>query len=98
MTNYVLSPNAARSIADINKYTIDNFGERQAVRYLQNFRDRFNNLVDNPKLGTKRDDIKTGCYSYFEVSHTIYYKSLGDTIAIIDVLHQSMEPARHLPD
>ena len=98
MANYVLSPNAARSIAKINQHTIDNFGERQAVRYLENLKDRFIFLVENPQLGKKRDDVKVGYYSFFEGSHTIYYKALNDNIAIIDILHQSMEPSRHLPD
>ena len=86
----------ARSIAEINQYTIKQFGERQAVRYLENLRDRFQFLVENPSLGKKREDVKTGYYSYFEGSHTIYYKIQDDNIAIIDVLHQSMEPGRHL--
>ena len=85
-------------MAEINKYTIEKFGERQARRYLKNFRDRFNFLVGNPRLGKKRNDIKEGYYSYFEGSHTIYFKILGEDIAIIDVLHQSMEPKRHLTD
>ena len=96
MPNYILSPNAARSITEINKFTIEKFGERQARRYLENFRDRFRFLVENPLLGRKRNDLEEGYYSYFEGSHTIYYKILGENIAIIDVLHQSMEPGRHL--
>ena len=98
MAKYILSPNAARSVIEINQYTIDNFGERQAVRYLKNLRDRSNFLVENPDLGAERDDIKFGYNSYFEGSHTIYYKILGDNIAIIDILHQSMEPGRYLPE
>ena len=98
MPRYILSPNAARSIAEIYKYTIEKFGERQVRRYLENFRDRFSFLVGNPLLGKKRNDLKHSYYSYFEGSHTIYYKILGENIAIIDVLHQSMEPRHHLPD
>ena len=96
MPKYTLSPNAANSIAEINAYTINKFGPQQAGRYLANLRDRFNFLVANPELGSKRDDIKEGYYSYFEGSHTIYYKIIDERIAIIDVLHQSMEPKRHL--
>ena len=96
MPKFTLSPNAASSIADINAYTIEKFGLRQAERYMANLRDRFNFLVANPKLGNKRDDIKEGYYSYFEGSHTIYYKIIDERIAIIDILHQSMEPKRHL--
>jgi toxin ParE1/3/4 len=53
-------------------------------------------LADNPRRGKARDSIKPGYFSYFEVVHTIYYKILADNIVIIDILHQSMEPIRHL--
>lgn len=96
MPKYTLSPNAASSITEINTYTINKFGPRQAERYLANLRDRFNFLVEHPELGSKRDDIKKGYYSCFEGSHTIYYKIINEKIAIIDILHQSMEPKRHL--
>ena len=95
---YTLSPNAASSIADINSYTINKFGPRQAEFYLSNFRDRFKFLVAHPELGIVRDDIKKGYYCYFEGSHTIYYKIIDERIAIIDILPHSMEPTRHLGD
>ena len=53
-------------------------------------------LAENPQRGKARDKIKRGYYSYLEGSHMIYYKILADHIAIIDILHQSMEPTRHL--
>ena len=98
MPKYTLSPNAASSIAEINNYTINKFGPSQAERYLANLRDRFNFLVAHPELGNKRDEIKKGYYSYFEGSHTIYYKIIDKRIAIIDILHQSMESKRRLSD
>ena len=88
MPKYILSPNAASSIANVNAYTIEKFGSRQAQRYIENLRDRFEFLVEHPELGTKRNEVKAGYYSYFEGSHTIYYKIVDDSIAIIDVLHQ----------
>lgn len=98
MPKYTLSPNAASSIADISAYTIKEFGPQQAERYMANFRDRFKFLMTHPELGTDRHDIKKGYYCYFEGSHTIYYKVVDDHIAIIDILHQSMEPTHHLSD
>lgn len=65
---------------------------------MENLRDRFEFLVEHPELGKNRDEVKQGYYSYFEGSHTIYYKIIDGKIAIIDVLHQSMEPKRHLCD
>lgn len=53
-------------------------------------------LAKHPQEGKARDDIKVGYYSYFEGSHTIYYRIRDTHIDVIDVLHQSMEPNRHL--
>ena len=96
MGNYVLSPNAQESLTGIKAYSTEKFGKRQTNIYLEKLRDRMRDLADNPKRGRVRDKIKPGYYSYFEGSHTFYYKILADHIAIIDILHQSMEPMRHL--
>ncbi|MCH7622878.1 MAG: type II toxin-antitoxin system RelE/ParE family toxin [Nitrospinae bacterium] len=96
MGSYFLSPNAQKSLNGIKKYSTEKFGQRQTSIYLEKLRDRMRYLADNPKQGRARDKIKPGYYSYFEGSHTIYYKILADHIAIIDILHQSMEPLRHL--
>jgi len=96
MGRYVLSPNAQESLNGIKKYSTEKFGQRQTNLYLEKLRDRMRTLADHPKQGKPRDKIKRGYYSYFEGSHTIFYKILSDHIAIIDILHQSMEPTRHL--
>lgn len=96
MGKYVLSPNAQESLKGIKTWSTEKFGKRQTNIYLENLRDRMRLLADNPKLGRARNEIKPGYYSYFEGSHAIYYKILTDRIAIIDVLHQLMEPMRRL--
>lgn len=97
MANFRLSPNAARSLAAIDKYTTKNFGPQQTVRYLENILERLQFIANHPDTGNQREDIKVGYLSYFVGSHTIYYRITKDEIEVIDVLHQSMEPKRHLP-
>lgn len=98
MAKFNLSPSAARSIAEIDSYTAENFGPQQSIRYLESLLDRLQHIADNPHTGRKRDDIKVGYYSYFFGSHTVYYRLSKNEIEVIDVLHQSMEPKRHLPE
>ncbi len=98
MAKFKLSPNAARSIADIDAYTTENFGPLQSIRYIESLLDRLQHIASNPNTGKKRDDIKVGYYSYFVGSHTVYYRIYTNKIEVIDVLHQSMEPKRHLPE
>jgi plasmid stabilization system protein ParE len=43
-----------------------------------------------------RPELNVDCFSCFVGSHTIYYRVKTEQIQVIDVLHQSMEPARHL--
>jgi toxin ParE1/3/4 len=96
MSRYALSPNAARSLEGISDYSLGEFGQQQAIRYLTMLNDKFEYLAQSPERGTKRDEIKSGYLSYFVGSHTVYYKIAEDGILIIDILLQAMEPRRHL--
>lgn len=97
MPKFILSPNAARSLADIDRYTEDQFGPQQADRYLEGLLSRINDLADHPLHGKSRMDLGPDLYCCFKGSHTIYYRFVDDTLQVIDILHQSMEPQRHLP-
>lgn len=96
MAKYTLSPAAQLSLKNIYAYSVKNFGEARAKQYLNSLRDRMRNLSEAPLSGNQRDEIKIGYYSYFEGSHTIYYRIKQHQVEIIDVLHQSMEPRLHL--
>jgi len=96
MGKYILSPEAQSSLNKIRIYTLKNHGKSQTTIYLKQLRDKMQSLADNPGSGTARDEIKIGYYSAFIELHTIYFKILPDHIAVIDVLHQRMEPKRHL--
>ena len=96
MATYVLSPQAQKSLKEIYRYSITTFGPDQARRYLAQLRDRMQWLAEQPHFGKQRDDIKQGYYSYFEGSHTIYYRLKPPHIEVIDVLHQRMDPVRWL--
>ena len=95
MEKYILSKAAQNSLNDICAYTLDNLGGKQTRRYLEKLRIRMQFLADEPEQGKPRDELKVGYFSYFEGSHTIYYRIQPNYIDIIDVLHQSMDPERH---
>lgn len=101
MGRYLLSPNAIRSINNIEEYTLANFGKIQTGIYLKKLQKKMQFTAENPKSGTLRTDIfsEWSCYSFPVGSHTIYYEIVSDDeINIIDILHQSMEPQYHLLD
>lgn len=96
MARYVLSPAAQNSLRQIKAYSEQQFGLQQTQLYLKNLQLAFRALADNPVRGISRDELFSGCYSHFVGSHTIYYRIQPELIEVIDVLHQSMEPQKHL--
>lgn len=96
MEKYSLSPESQKSLNNIRAYSIKNFGTKRTKTYLQNIRKRMQLLAENPSLGIIREDLKVGYHSDFVGSHTIYYRVQPTHIEIIDVLHQSMEPSKHI--
>lgn len=96
MTQYVLSPAAQESLINIKTYSIKKFGKKRTTDYLKALRNRMRELSKSPLSGIARDEIKKGYYSYFEGSHTVYYRIEETHIDIIDILHQSMEPSNYL--
>ena len=98
MAQYKLSLEAYKSLEHITDYSVEQFGTHQTNIYLNQLRKRIRWLAENPHLGKPRNEIMSGYHSYFEGSHTIFYTIEDDHIGIIDILHQSMDPARHLWD
>lgn len=96
MAKYILSPEAQKSLRKIRAYSIKKFGTKRTKTYLQNIRKRLQALAENPSLGIIREDLKVGYHSDFVGSHTIYYRVTTTHIDIIDVLHQAMEPSKHI--
>ena len=96
MAKYILSPQAQASLKEIRAYTLKQFGKQQTMVYLKKLRNQMKALAIPPAMGKERPEIKVGYYCSFIGSHTIYYRLSDTHIDIIDVLHQSMEPMRHL--
>ena len=98
MSKYILSTEAQNSLKDIKLYSVKNFGKERARQYLIDIRMRMITLAVNPFRGIVREDLKIGYHSEFIGSHTIYYRIQSTHIDIIDVLHQSMDPSKHIAD
>ena len=98
MSKYILSTEAQNSLKAIKLYSVKNFGKERTRQYLIGIRKRMIALAENPSRGIIREDLKVGYHSEFIESHTIYYRTQSTHIDIIDVLHQSMEPSKNIPD
>jgi toxin ParE1/3/4 len=96
MTQYFLSPNAQKSLRNIKAYSLEEFGEEQAIIYLKLIEKKLQMIAESPDIGREREEIKTGYLSFLAGSHIIFYRKDSNHVDIIDILHQSMEPYRHL--
>ncbi len=96
MPKYTLREIAKEDLEEIGRYTQQTWGIDQRNKYLQQFSKRFSWLAENPLFGKERDEVKPGYMSYNEGSHVIFYIIGNDFIDILSILHESMEPRRHL--
>ena len=97
MSNFKLSNKALSDLMDIGRYTADKWGIIQRNVYLKQIDDCFTELSNNPNLGVKCDNIRTGYRKFPQGSHMIFYRISSDNfVEIIRVLHKSMDPESHL--
>ena len=81
---------------DIYLYSLEQFGEKQAEAYIDDLYQRFAQIAASPTLGRDFSDIHDGAWRINQQSHAIYYRQAQQSIFVLRVLHQSMDPARHL--
>jgi|APSaa5957512535_1039671.scaffolds.fasta_scaffold59217_3 toxin ParE1/3/4 len=89
------SPLARQDLKDIWHYTYNKWGEKQASKYLIELGEKVELLIENPELGIVCTYITK--YRQYPVNHHItYYRIDGNNIIIVRVLHEMMDPKRHL--
>ena len=93
-----MSIQADQDLADIFVYSHKHFGLEQAVKYVSDFDKSFETLSNYPDLGQKRNEVKSGLYSFPKESHIIFYRILHDHIRIVRILHSSRDVPRHFKD
>ena len=95
-SNYSLRALAQVDLEEIWFYTYQEWGVEQADKYLNSLLSRFAWLAENPLIGKKRDDIKTGYYCFPEGMHLVFYMLTKNGIDIIGIPHQSMDVINHI--
>jgi len=87
---------AEQDLIDIWLYLFEKWGPVQADAYLDQLNVGLVRLADHPKLGADYSHIQPGYRRLAVEHHRVYYRIESNRIAIIRVLHESMEPERHL--
>ena len=96
MTRFHLTPNAKASLKAIGRYTELHWGKTQRNRYLRAMDKQFHTLAKSPLKDHLRDDIAPELRSFAQGSHIIFYVPRRKDIVIVDILHQRMDPLRHI--
>ncbi|WP_034886434.1 type II toxin-antitoxin system RelE/ParE family toxin [Gillisia sp. JM1] len=96
MDHYILSRKTHEDIDEIYDFGIYEFGKNKALDYLIELRTYFQFILDNPRIGKHRNEIKEGLYSFPYASHIIFYRAFNTHIRIVRVLHGSRDLKKFL--
>lgn len=92
----VRSEAAENDLADIFDFTRETWGLDQAEQYLGSFNDVFARIISKPRLGRQTE---IDGFTYRRVrhrSHFIFYRIENGEVLVDRILHQRMDPSRHL--
>ena len=87
---------AELDLISIWEYSLGQWDAAQADKYLDELDKGIGALANNPELGVTRDAVRAGYRVLFINSHTVYYTIGQSVIVIVRVLHEGMDPGRHL--
>lgn len=96
MGSFSFTEEAERDLEGIVDHGREQWGAARTDLYIDALEERLHLLADNPGVGSERDDISPGLYSFPHESHMIYYVQNNDQIVVIRVLHGRMDPVNHL--
>ncbi len=88
---------ALRDLAEIGRYTREQWGKKQARRYGIAITERLKWLCRNKPMWRERPELDAGIFSYPHESHVLVFRECRVGIEILRILHQRMDPIRHLP-
>lgn len=96
MAEYRLSPAAQRDLDGVFDYTLAQWGLPQALRYTDLLEAACSDLARAPQQAQGCADIRPGYRRRSIEQHVIYFRPTHYGIAVIRILHQRMDAARHL--
>ncbi|WP_049630402.1 type II toxin-antitoxin system RelE/ParE family toxin [Cellvibrio sp. pealriver] len=92
----IISPATKEDLKEIYQYGLRQWGQAQSDSYLENLKEKFWSLTEQPLVGTERPELLSGIRSLPIESHLLFYRVTASSVEIIRVLHARQDPARHL--
>lgn len=87
---------AKRQLAEIAAYTATTWGVEQARVYRAELDKTLQALCREPLMGIDIGGVRNGYRSFPSGRHLILYRLLGDRLEVTAILHERMDPKRHL--
>jgi toxin ParE1/3/4 len=92
----ILSPQAEDDFTDILQYTLETWGEAQALAYRAVLDKALLAIRHNPRIGHVRPELSAAHRIFFAGRHLIVYR-VGETAVYVSrILHERMDIGRHL--
>lgn len=95
MAEYRLTPAAERDLERIWAYTLEQWGIKQADRYIDFLTEAFDTLARSPRIAPTCEQIRPGYRRWAVERHTVYFRMTDYGIVVVRVLHNRMDPSRH---
>lgn len=92
-----LSKLASEDLDSIYQRTRADWGERQALKYVNSLWDTLENICERPDRWRRRDDIFHGCRGCVCGKHLIIYRAVEQVVQVSRILHTSMNLQEHVP-
>ena len=98
MSKYIISKLAEKDLTGIWQYTVANWSQEQANKYVGGLLNTCSEIASNPEAhGQPYEYVRAGYRKYAYGRHVIFYKVLEDgNILISRILHKRMDFDRHL--
>ena len=96
MSAYRLTPAAQHDVSSIWDYTAQRWDVRQAEKDILEVKAAMERIAADPDRGRACEEIRAGYRRYGIGSHVLFYLERSEGVDIVCILHQRMDPMRHL--
>jgi len=96
VTPVTIRPEARRDLIEIHGYTADVWGEAQADRYLAEIDQVIRRIAEGTAVTRPAESVRPGYRKTVVRRHIIYFRATPERIEIVRVLHERMDPGRHV--
>jgi len=100
MDTFIVLLAASHRISEIYQYTLNNFGQKQAIKYIEGLFNSFSNIKNKKQLSRPIPaEFEVEGFYYQYQQHFVYWKYLkSGKIGITTVLHQKMHQIKQFRD